>query len=112
MLADLKRAYLEWRLQRSTQAAPGHVYDNGWYDALVREWSSLQWTGGAAMPKRSILKEWWASRARTLGPQTDDIGQLLLLVPRRKLKTMEAHGPLMGLLDAVQTEIGHGEPPV
>ena len=112
MLADLKRAYLEWRLQRSTQAAPGHVYDIGWYDALVREWSSLQWTGGAAMPKRSILKEWWASRARTLGPQTDDIGQLLLLVPRRKRKTMEAHGPLVGLLDAVQTEIGHGEPHV
>ena len=117
MLADLKVAYLEWRLQRLAQNGSGRVYDMGWYDAIQHEWPSLQWTAGAAIPTRAILKKWWDSRARlfsAVGPH-NATSKLLSSVPQRKpksSKSQDSHPPLLGLLDAVQMQISESRQPL
>lgn len=108
MLADLRRLYLEWRLQRQALKPTGKIYDSGWYEALQLQWPSLQWTGDAVIPTKAILTHWWCNRARALGSDVT-IGKQLTSVPRRKPKSLECNPPMLGLLDAVQMEISEGK---
>ena len=81
------------------------------------EWPSLQWTAGAAIPTRAILKKWWDSRARlfsAVGPH-NATSKLLSSVPQRKPKSSKSHDshpPMLGLLDAVQMQISESRQPV
>ena len=115
MMADLKLAYLEWRLQRLSRK--GTIYDLGWYDALQHEWPSLQWAAGAAIPTKEVLCNWWEDRKRffrAVGPH-NEARKLLTSVPQRKpksSKSQDSHPPLLGLLDAVQMQISESRQPL
>ena len=115
MLADLKLAYLEWRLQRLVQK--GTIYDIGLYDALQHEWPSLQWTAGASIPTKEILSNWCEGRKRVfsaVGPH-NATRKLLASVPQRKPKSSKSHyshPPMLRLLDSVQMQNSESKQPL